>query len=149
MLIIGGRLVGIVLLCEHLSQRSGWSGGEGLNLLHWWCIVYLWGWWCHKCGNFPHVLFCWPSQGLSLLRWCRLCVRSCGSRLGHHSCIVRSLVLVGNTSSVAWLWWYYKWYRTMLWLLGDRPYDAVRSVGCPRCVAVGGTRTGSVWNDGI
>ena len=23
--------------------------------------------------------------------------------LGHHSCIVRSLVLVGNTSSVAWL----------------------------------------------
>ena len=34
LLIIGGRLVGMVLLCEHLSQWSGWSGGRGLNLLH-------------------------------------------------------------------------------------------------------------------
>ena len=42
LLIVGGRLVGMVLLCEHLSQRSGWSGGGGLNLLHWWCIVDLW-----------------------------------------------------------------------------------------------------------
>ena len=31
--IVGGRLVGTVLLCEHLSQRSGWSGCGGLQ---WW-----------------------------------------------------------------------------------------------------------------
>ena len=34
LLIVGGRLVGMVLLCKHLSQRSGWSGGRGLNWLH-------------------------------------------------------------------------------------------------------------------
>ena len=34
LLITGGRLVGTVLLCEHLSQRGGWSRGGGLNLLH-------------------------------------------------------------------------------------------------------------------
>ena len=35
LLIVGGRLVGMVLLCEHLSQRSGWSGGGGLQKLYW------------------------------------------------------------------------------------------------------------------
>ena len=34
LLIIGGTLVGTVLLCEHLSQQSRWSGGRGFNLLH-------------------------------------------------------------------------------------------------------------------
>ena len=51
--IIGGWLVWTVLLCKHLSQWSGWSKGGGLNHLHWWCIVYLGGWKCHKRGNFP------------------------------------------------------------------------------------------------
>ena len=77
LLVVGGRLVGIVLLCEHLSQRSRWSWGKGLNRLHWWCIVYLWGWRCHKCGHLSHILLCWPSHGLVLLRWQRLCVGSC------------------------------------------------------------------------
>ena len=81
LLIVGGRLVGMILLCEHLSQWSGWSRGKGLNFLHWWCIVYLWGWWCHKCGNFPHILLCCPSHGLILLRWHRLCIGICCSRL--------------------------------------------------------------------
>ena len=31
LLIVGGRLVGMVLLCEHLSQWSGWSRGGGLK----------------------------------------------------------------------------------------------------------------------
>ena len=88
LLIVGGRLVGMVLLCEHLSQRSRWSGGRGLNLLHWRCIVYLSGRQCHKCGNFPYILLCRPSHGLSLLWWHRLCVGSCCSRLGHHSNVV-------------------------------------------------------------
>ena len=132
LLIIRGWLVGMVLLCKHLSQWSGWGRRRGLNCLHLWCIVYLGGWKCHKCGHFPHVLLCWPSQGLSLLQWRRLCVRSCGSRLGHHSCIVQSLVLVGNTSSVSWLWWYCKWCCTVLWLLGDRAYGAICSMGYPR-----------------
>ena len=104
LLIVGGRMVGTVLLCEQLSQRSEWSGCGGLHWLHWWCIVDFWGWWCHKCGHFPHILLCWPSHGLSLLRWRRLCIGSCCSRLGHHSSIVRSLVLVSTISSVAWLW---------------------------------------------
>ena len=34
LLIIGGTLVGTVLLCEHLSQQSRWSGGRGFNLFH-------------------------------------------------------------------------------------------------------------------
>ena len=88
LLVVGGRLVGTILLCEHLSQRSGWSGGRGLNCLYWWCIVDLWGWRCHKCGNFPHILLCWPSHGLNILWWCRLCVGSCCFGLGHHSSIV-------------------------------------------------------------
>ena len=58
LLIVGGKLVGTVLLCEHLPQWSGWSGGRGLNRLHWWCIVDFWGWRCHKCGHFPHILLC-------------------------------------------------------------------------------------------
>ena len=34
LLVVGGRLVGMVLLCEHLSQRSEWSGGRGLHRLY-------------------------------------------------------------------------------------------------------------------
>ena len=114
LLIVGGRLVGMVLLCKHLLQRSGWSGGGGLNWLHWWCIVDLWGWQYHKCGYFPYILLCWPSHGMILLWWHRLCIGSCRSRLRHHSSIVRILVLVSNISSVAWLWCDDRW-----WLLRD------------------------------
>ena len=81
LLIFGGRLVGTVLLCKYLSQWSGWSRGGGLNLLHWWCIVYLWGWRCHKYGHLTHVFLCLPCQGLSLLRCHRLCIGSCCSGL--------------------------------------------------------------------
>ena len=109
LLIVGGRMVGMVLLCEHLSQRSGWIGGRDLNWLHWWCIVDLWGLWCHKCGNFPHILLCWPSHGLGLLRWRRLCIGSCRSGLRHHSIIVQSLVLVSNIRGVSWLWCNGRW----------------------------------------
>ena len=56
LLIVGGRLVGTVLLCKHLSQWSGWSRCGGLNRLHWWCIVDLWRWCCHECGYLPHIL---------------------------------------------------------------------------------------------
>ena len=56
LLIIRGWLVGMVLLCNHLSQWSRWSRGGGLNRLHWWCIVDLGGWRCHECGNLPHIL---------------------------------------------------------------------------------------------
>ena len=112
-------IIGTVLLCKHLSQRSGWSGGGGLNLLHWQCIVDLWGWWCHKCGNLPHILLCCPSHGLSLLWWHRLCIGSCCSGLGHHSSIVWSLVLVRSTSSAAWLWCNGRWCRSRLWLSRD------------------------------
>ena len=107
------------------------------------------GWWCHECGHFPRVLLCWPSQGLSLLQWHRLGIRSCGSGLGHHSCIVRSLVLVGNTMGVGWLWWYCRWCRTVLWLVGDRTNDSICGMGFPRCIPVGGSCTGSVWNDSV
>ena len=31
LLIVGGRMVGTILLCKHLSQRSGWSEGRGLE----------------------------------------------------------------------------------------------------------------------
>ena len=119
LLIVGGRLAGMVFLCKYLSQWSGWSRGRGLNLLHWWCIVDLWGSGCHKCGNFPHILLCWPSHGLSLLQWCRLCIGSCCSGLGHHSSIVRGFVLVSNTSSVAWLWCNSRWCWLRPWLLRD------------------------------
>ena len=61
LLIVGGKLVWTVLLCKHLSQWSRWSRVGGLNWLHWWCIVDLWGWQCNKCGYFPHILLCWPS----------------------------------------------------------------------------------------
>ena len=149
LLIIGGWLVGTVLLCKHLSQWSRWSRGGGLNHLHWWCIINLGGWWCHKCGHLPHVLLCLPCQGLSLLRWCRLCVRSCCSGLGHHSCIVRSLVLVGNTSSVAWLWWYCRCCWMVLWLVRDKTYDSICSMGFPRCISVGSALMGRIWNDSV
>ena len=120
LLIVGGRLVRMILLCENLSQRSEWSGGGGLNRLHWRCIVKLSGRWCHKCGHLPRILLCWPIHGLSLLWWCRLCIGSCCSGLGHHSSIVRGLVLVSNISSVAWLWCNDRWFRSRLRLLGDR-----------------------------
>ena len=119
LLIVGGKLVGTVLLCEHLSQWSRWSGGEGLNLLHWWFILYLWGWWCHKCGYFPNIWLYRPSHALILLRWCRLCVGSCCSRLGHHSGVVYNLVLLSKTSSVAWLWCNDRWCQSRKWLLRD------------------------------
>ena len=117
--------------------------------MHWWCIINLGGWRCHKCGNFFCVLLCLPRQGLSLLQWHRLFVRSCCSGLGHHSCIVRSLFLVGNTSSVAWLWWSCRWCQMVLWLLGDQACDAICSMGCPRCIPIGSTQTRSIWNDGV
>ena len=109
----------------------------------------MWWWWCHKCRNFPHILLCWPSHGLSLLRWCRMCVGSCCSGLGHHSCIVRGLVLVRNISIVAWLWCNDRWCWSLLWLLGDRSYDAICSMGCPRCIAIRGSCARSVWDDGV
>ena len=149
LLVIRGWLVGTVLLCKHLSQWSRWSKGGGLNSFHRWCIVDLGRFQCHKCGHLSHVLLCWPSQGLILLWWRRLCVRSCGFGLGHPSCIVWSLVLVGNTSSVAWLWWYCRWCQMVLWLVGDRTYDVICGMGCPRCIPVGGSCTGSVWNDSV
>ena len=62
---------------------------------------------------------------------------------------IRSLVLVSNISSVAWLGCNDRWCRSRLWLLGDWPYDAICSVGCPLCITVGGTRMGSVWNDSV
>ena len=37
----------------------------------------------------------------------------------------------------------------MLWLVGDRTYDAIYGMGCPRCIPVGGSCTGSVWNDSV
>ena len=136
LLIVGGRMVGTVLLCEQLSQRSEWSGCGGLHWLHWWCIVDFWGWWYHKCGNLTHILLCWLSHGLSLLRWHRLYVGSCCSELRHHSCVVWSLVLVSNSSSVSWLWCNSRWCQSRLWLLGDRSYDVVRSMGCSLCITV-------------
>ena len=124
--------------CFHLSLvdcwgQAGWDGfvvrtlvpterveeGGGLHRLYWWCIVDLWGWWCHKYGNFPHILLCWPSDGLSLLRWRRLCIRGCFSVLGHHYSILQSLVLVSNISGVAWLWCNGRWCWSRLWLLED------------------------------
>ena len=98
---------------------------------------------------FPHILLCWPSHGLSLLRWHRLCIRDCFFGLGHHSSIVWSLVFVSNISSVAWLWCNDRWCQSRLQLLGDQSYDAIRSMGCPRCITIGGTWTGSIWIDGI
>ena len=35
----------------------------------------------------------------------------------------------------------------VLWLLGDQAYDAIYSMGCPRCIPVGGSHAGSIWND--
>ena len=37
----------------------------------------------------------------------------------------------------------------MLWLLGDRAYDAICSMRCPQCILVGGSWIGSIWNDGV
>ena len=37
----------------------------------------------------------------------------------------------------------------MLWLVEERTYDAIYDMGCPRCILVGGTCTGSIWNDSV
>ena len=37
----------------------------------------------------------------------------------------------------------------MLWLVRDRTYNAIRSMGCPRCIPIGSACTGSVWNDSV
>ena len=37
----------------------------------------------------------------------------------------------------------------MLWLVGDRTYDSIYDMGCPRCIPVGGACTGRVWNDSV
>ena len=37
----------------------------------------------------------------------------------------------------------------MLWLVGDRTYDAICSMGCPRCVVVRGACIGSIWDDSV
>ena len=37
----------------------------------------------------------------------------------------------------------------VMWLLGDRAYDSICSMGCPWCIAVGGACAGSIWDDGI
>ena len=37
----------------------------------------------------------------------------------------------------------------MLWLLGDRSYDSICSMGCPRCVVIRGAYVGSIWDDGV
>ena len=37
----------------------------------------------------------------------------------------------------------------VLWLVGDRAYDAICSMGCPWCIPVGGACIGSVWNDNV
>ena len=37
----------------------------------------------------------------------------------------------------------------VLWLLGEWSYDAICSMGWPWCVAVRGSCTGSIWDDGI
>ena len=51
--------------------------------------------------------------------------------------------------SVEWLWWYCRWYWTVFLLVGDRTYDAICGMGCPRCIPVGGAYIGSIWNDGV
>ena len=33
--------------------------------------------------------------------------------------------------------------------MGDRTYDAIYSMGFPRCISVGAACMGSVWNDGV
>ena len=137
------------MLCKHLSQRSRRSWDEGLGGLHGWCIVDLGGWGCYKHGNLSHILFCRSSRCMGLLLWHKLWIRGCSSGLGHHSCIVRSLVWVGNTRGIAWLWWHRRWCQMVLWLMGDRTSDAICSMGCPWCILVGGTYIGSVWNDGV
>ena len=37
----------------------------------------------------------------------------------------------------------------VLWLVRDRTYDAICSMGCPQCIPIGGACTGSIWNDGV
>ena len=37
----------------------------------------------------------------------------------------------------------------MLWLMGDKAYDAICSMGCPQHIPVGGAYIGSAWNDGV
>ena len=37
----------------------------------------------------------------------------------------------------------------VLWLVRDRTYDAIYSMGFPRCISVGGAHTRSIWNDSV
>ena len=37
----------------------------------------------------------------------------------------------------------------VLCLVRDRTYDAICSMGCPRCILVGGACMGGIWNDGV
>ena len=37
----------------------------------------------------------------------------------------------------------------VLWLVGDKIYDAIYGMGCPRCISPGGAYTGSVCNDSV
>ena len=116
--------------------------------MHEWCIV-LGGWGCYKRGNLSHILLCWPSRCMGLLVWCRFCIIGCSPRLGHHSCIVRSLVWVGNTRGVAWMRWHHRRCRMVLWVMGDQIYDVICNMGFPRHVAMRGADKGSIWNDGV
>ena len=37
----------------------------------------------------------------------------------------------------------------VLWLVGDRAYDSIYSMGFPRCIPVGGSHMGSIQNDNV
>ena len=37
----------------------------------------------------------------------------------------------------------------MLWLVGDRTYDTICSMGCPRCIPVIGACMGTIWNESV
>ena len=100
-------------------------------------------------GMFSYKAHFRPQVSSNVLQWCRLCIRSCCLGLRHHSCIVRSLVLVGNTRGVAWLWWYCRWCQMVLWLVRDRTYDAICSMGFPLCISIRGSYVGSIWNDSV
>ena len=37
----------------------------------------------------------------------------------------------------------------VLWLVGDRTYDAIYGMGCTQFVLVGGSYMRSIWNDSV
>ena len=37
----------------------------------------------------------------------------------------------------------------VLWLVRDRTYDAVCSMGCPWCIPIGSAFMGNIWNDNV